>query len=198
MNPIRLRRILLVTCAPAACAALPACAGVHSTSTRDLGTRATSMQHALRCDRLQDADSAYEVVAPGKGNVKIKFPASHTVAVLRVPRAAVPAPTTFVMKVERGATSRALINITARRGTESVTTFDQPLLLQLHVRSGCKPSKPARDSTFYVYTMQLNPAGDTSLVEGHGDYIDPLILGHKRVEALLEHLSGFILAQGLR
>jgi hypothetical protein len=192
--------MLQVICATAACAALPACAGLHPLPNRDLGSRATPLRNALRCDRLATTAAESALVVPGKkGHVDVKFPRSHSVAALRVPRAAVSDSTIFILQIERGATSRALINVAARHGAESVTTFNEPLLLKLNVRSGCKPSKPAKDSTFYVYTLQVDPStNDTTLVDGHGDYIDPLILGSKRVEAVLQHLSGFILAQGLR
>lgn len=199
MNPLSLRRTPKVICIAFACVMLPACAGLYPIATRDRGNRTASIQDALVCDNLVSVAAESLTVAPGRGHVDIKFPASHPVAVLRVPRAAVTEPTTFVLQIDNGATSRALVNITARRGTTNVTTFREPLLLKLFVRSGCKPSKPAKDSTFYIYTMRVNAAGnDTTLVEGHGNYIDPILFGHKRVEALLDHLSGYILAQGFR
>jgi hypothetical protein len=140
-------------------------------------------------------------VAPDKEKT-IKFPKSHWVAALHVPQLGGDDSTTFILKVEGGMTERALVNIEALRRGTPVTTFSPPLLLELRVRSGCKPSKPSSpDSSFYIYTMVPDPASrDTAFVEGHGDYDDPpfwKFWKHKRVTAALPHLSGYILAQGI-
>lgn len=179
--------------------AVTACAGWQTPSVRDKGQRTTSKNNALLCDALQVTDSVVRVVGPGEAR-KIKFPESQAIAVLHIPVGAVSEPTTFVLKVETGMTRRALINIEARQGETKVTTFSRPLVLELHVRSGCEPSKPEPGSSFYIYTMKVaDSPGDTTLTEGHGDYDDPPLWKFwksRRVTSVLDHLSGYILAQG--
>lgn len=181
--------------------AVLACAGVHTPGDRDMGTRTAPMSSALLCDELRDPKPVTKLVASGDGKKTIKFPESHSIAVLHVPAGAVSEPTTFVLSVESGVTRRALVNIEARQGDRVVTTLSRPLELELRVRSGCKPSKPGPDSSFYVFTMNAGGSpGDTTLVEGHGDYDDPPFWKpweHRRVTADLNHLSGYILAQGI-
>ena len=152
---------------------------------------------AMRCDPLP-VSAPVVGRADGSRQVQIRFPDSKPVAILTIPRGAVRQPTTFTLSAPAG-TQRVLVEVNARdQAGNAVTDFSAtPLGLNMHLRGGCRPRKPqSGQHSFYVYL--LNPA-DSSLTEPRGDWDDvDLMQGTPRVRAQLDHLSGYIIAQGVK
>jgi hypothetical protein len=116
------------------------------------------------------------------------------IAVLEIPSGTVPQNSTWTFTLATPKQSVAQVNIVAtdEKG-DTITDFaNHPLTLTLFVRKDCSPGKPGSGKSIYIYRTPLN-ANDPGL----GDYEDH-IFRTPRVTAKLDHLSGYILAQGFR
>ena len=159
----------------------------------------SGVQQALRCAPLPAAEPARET-ADGSREVVLRYPDKNAVAILTVPRGAVSQPTTFTLSAPAG-TQRVLADVTATDAAgRPVTDFrTQPLRLVLNLRDGCSPRRPtSSDSSFYAYRFVLS---DSTFDERGGQWNDAhawevLWQRTAKVKAVLDHLSGYILAQG--
>lgn len=159
----------------------------------------TGMPQALRCAPLAAAEPV-RMPADGKKEVVIRYPEKDPVAILTVPQRAVEQPTIFTLSAP-AATQRVLVVVTASDTTgKPVTEFTTaPLRLMLNLRDDCTPRRPtSRDSSFFVY--RFSPSDSTFDTYG-GTWDDAhawevLWQRTARVRTDLDHLSGYILAQG--
>ena len=152
---------------------------------------------AMRCEPLPVA-APVVASADGSRTVHVRFPDSNPVAILTIPRGAVSKPTTFTLSAPAG-TERVLVEINARDEAGSVVTdfSGEPLGLDMHLRRGCTPRRP-RSAQHSFYIFQLDPS-DSSLTEPRGDWNDVGVMqATPRVRAQLDHLSGYIIAQGAK
>lgn len=190
MNPISLRRTLKMICVAVVCAALPACAGNRTTSQRGRSPE------PLNCRGLKSAASSYPILN-GDRDTTIEYPQHKgRIAVLKVPKGSVPANTRFT--IESSDSEHVQINIEAKdeAGNPRTGFSGQPLALTVFVYDVCKPHRPEPGKSFYLYRI---PVDSTTVL---GSYEDPPFWKFwkktSRVNADLDHLSGYILAQGLR
>lgn len=184
MNPIRLRQTPRVICASAICAALLACAGNQVT---DQGGRNPD---PLNCPGLKSDPSSYSIIN-GDRDTTIEYPQHNgRLAVLKIPGGAVATGTKFT--IGSSDQDHVQIDVEARDGAGNpITNFrDHPLTLIVFVHKVCTPYKPEPGKSFYLFRIPV----DSGMGLGHYDHAP-----HRtpRVTATLDHLSGYILAQGI-
>lgn len=118
----------------------------------------------------------------------------HPVALLTVPRDAVSAPTTFRVHVPGG--PHVVAFVTAEQGKGAITSFAKDLQLTLYYDRGCRVPGPDGSLTKLTGFRTVENPGN----EGEPDADSPVPSKNDEVASVLlslDHLSGYILAQGI-
>lgn len=200
MNPLRLRSKVQVICISVVCAALPACAahnevmGGGSPSPKDLPI-------PIECTPLNIGGVAYTITSDQQNPI-LEYPGhKDRIAVLEIPPGTVPPNSMWTFTLDAPKQPVAQVNIVAtdEKGA-TVTDFrSHPLTLTLFLRNGCSLGKREHGKSIYIYRTTTITSLD--LGTGLGHYDDPPFWKFwkktSRVTADLDHLSGYILAQGI-